>query len=639
MTLYTKLIKLFWLLATKRNVVYSLRIIRSIHIRKIYKKSKLIKDTFRNNISQLVRHSDIQFEVFEDIIKYVEHDQYIIFGFPSKGCIDCDVDLKTNFRWESGKFYFKYKIGDLSNNSDIKFPWEVSRCHHLLYLGESYLATNNQSYASKIADEIKLFIEKNPYLYSVNWTCAMEVSIRACNWIYAVSMISNSEVLNEQFLQLITTSLFQHKVFIEHNLEKGYPYSANHYFADLVGLIHLNFVLGINDKMSEWIRFEFFNEIRSQVLPSGFHFEKSTSYHRLVLEMALYTIILLHKADCYVPEDVKYRIKMMAHCLDEMTLEDGSIPLIGDCDSGKFLPFTPNANNNNRILLTIASTFLNDKSIINTIQESFVDYDILLSEKSNSNNIQHSPRESILYEDANFCIMRSKLVSLYIHNNPCSRYTSREIGARLQTHSHFDMLSFSCVYNNNWVFVDPGTACYTSSSIIRNKYRSTLMHNTICVEGIDQQEVNDANLFLISQYSFPTITELRSDNSFIGEYKCLMKGHEYIHHRELRLIRNTIILNDTVDLEHPQTIKLSFHLAPNYYIEKEYENGNVIISNNIFTCNMHFDFYDELRISIVDDEISPSYGITQPTKTVVLESLNTCSKYDIVTTISFETKK
>tara|TARA_B100000925_G_scaffold286543_2_gene264445 strand:+ start:1637 stop:3757 length:2121 start_codon:yes stop_codon:yes gene_type:complete len=65
-------------------------------------------------------------------------------------------------------------------------------------------------------------------------------------------------------------------------------------------------------------------------------------------------------------------------------------------------------------------------------------------------------------------------------------------------HAHNDKLSFELNVDGKDIFVDPGTYLYTPNVEIRNKFRSTFSHSTICVDGEEQNEWRDGRLGLFS---------------------------------------------------------------------------------------------------------------------------------------------
>ena len=100
---------------------------------------------------------------------------------------------------------------------------------------------------------------------------------------------------------------------------------------------------------------EYFNEVRSQILPSGSHFERSTSYHRLMTELFFYSYLLLKRDGVYIPTDIKYRVKSMFDFTLNYTRPDGKSPIIGDNDDGRLLPFAKYPFDDHRYLLGVES--------------------------------------------------------------------------------------------------------------------------------------------------------------------------------------------------------------------------------------------------------------------------------------------
>lgn len=54
---------------------------------------------------------------------------------------------------------------------DIKVPWELSRCQHLLVLGQAYAHTYDERYVYVFVEHVRDWIKENPYLLGANWVC------------------------------------------------------------------------------------------------------------------------------------------------------------------------------------------------------------------------------------------------------------------------------------------------------------------------------------------------------------------------------------------------------------------------------------------------------------------------------------
>ena len=146
------------------------------------------------NIDQIIRSANNKEK--ESILRHANEAKKHIFNVLGSGPyrmeeINWSREIKTGFEWPVGVYYLK--IRNLTpEGSDIKIPWEISRCHHLLWMAEAYLLTEDESYAKEAIEQIRHWIYHNPLMRSVNWTCAMDVAIRAVNWMYSLYLISSS---------------------------------------------------------------------------------------------------------------------------------------------------------------------------------------------------------------------------------------------------------------------------------------------------------------------------------------------------------------------------------------------------------------------------------------------------------------
>jgi hypothetical protein len=57
-------------------------------------------------------------------------------------------------------------------------------------------------------------------------------------------------------------------------------------------------------------------------------------------------------------------------------------------------------------------------------------------------------------------------------------------------HMHNDALSIELMVDDKYITRDPGTYVYTASPSLRNKFRSTMAHNTVHVDDCEQNEFN-----------------------------------------------------------------------------------------------------------------------------------------------------
>lgn len=519
--------------------------------------------------------------------------------------IDWHQDFKKGAKWQ--KVFYR----DLTTQkgADIKVPWELSRCQHLLWLGEAYLLTNDGKYAKEIIDEINWWIDDNSLMYSVNWKCAMDVAFRAVNWMFVLNMISDYDGLDDKFVNKVLRSLWQHGFFIRNNLERQIPYSNNHYASDIVGLLYIGALFRHTSKGKRWLKFaqkEYHKEVLTQVLPSGVHYERSVSYHRLMTELFSYPVYMLRRIGEEVPKNVIERIRRMYDYVATYTKPNCLAPLIADNDDGRFVPF-------------IKRDFRRHDYLINpdSIENRFVTFGCSPLFCSFIQGTQ-------FYSDAGVAIIKHERNYLYINHGGYSK-CPKETDTLIGTHTHNDLLSFELNLNGEDVLVDAGTYLYTSSKEGRDAFRSTAKHNTIVVDGEEQNGM--INSFVLKCNLHKSVLKQISEMVFEGEY-CTIIGQMY-HNRHFDFNGGMLIITDTIRKTGTgHEAKLFLHFAAGLSPEVM---GDELVVKDI--ANISFNLKPD-QIVVEEDTLSPSYGVFVESKTA-----NVIFEFDNDITIKTTIKK
>ena len=265
--------------------------------------------------------------------------------------IEWHLDFKSGFRWGPKEYYlWTGKHVTLDDDSDVKVPWELSRCQHFVTLGKAYWYTGNERYAKEFVNQIESWIVQNPVELGVNWACAMDVAIRAVNWIWGYYFFCDSQSLTKEFRIEFFKSLFLHGRHIINNLEFGYI-RGNHYLSDIVGLVYLGIIFQETKEGKKWLErglSALEEEMKFQVYPDGVGFEGSISYHRLVAELFLSATLLCLKNGIDFPLWYMDRLEKMIEFVMYYTKPDGTAPQLGDNDDGR-LHILSNYGNWNRV--------------------------------------------------------------------------------------------------------------------------------------------------------------------------------------------------------------------------------------------------------------------------------------------------
>ena len=528
--------------------------------------------------------------------------------------IKWSTDFIHGYEWKKGTYYRKYTQVDLSNNADVKVPREISRCHHLLRLALAYRFTSEEKYARTVIEHITDWIEENPLMYSINWGCAMDVGIRAVNWMWALSLIHGYKA-SHSCLGRIKKSLYQHGWFIYHNLEgSNLGYNNNHYFSDIVGLLHIALLFKSDKDAGNWLGFAiktFFRETRLQVLPSGMSYEGSTNYNRLVLELVMTSVILMKRNGIDAPPDVLYRLESMFDFLLKLTMPDGTMPIVGDQDNGRLLPFGIEDLNDHRYLLSVGAMLFN-RGDFKRESTGYNIYSALLAGKKDEFNrvTEHDYlKRSELLRDAGFALMRKD--DNYLLFNVDNQGMYRDSGTGM-SHTHCDWFSFVLCAKGVPFIIDPGSYVYSSDADARNLFRSTKMHNTVVVDGNNQVDFNEKLLWDMKRKATPVIN-LWVNNEKEDIIDCTHDGYKWlgekiIHNRNLRFDKysESWDIQDIVIGAENHQIASYFHLDPR--IRVTLSGKCATLESNGVKLFMEFQINGEYAVELYEEKNSKGYG-------------------------------
>ena len=396
------------------------------------------------------------------------------------------TDFKTGREWPL-HYSPDIEFSELDRPTDVKVPWELSRCQHFALLGQAYWLTGDERYAEEYVREVTDWIERNPWGQGVNWICAMDVALRAANWIWGFYFFAASRACaSPGFQGRLLRSLFLHGEWVSSHLEKG-PVNGNHYLSDGVGLVFLGTFFKRTPAGRCWLaagRAIMLDEMLIQVTADGVDFEASTAYHRLVLELFLtgYQLLRLHGEP--IPSPQWQRCERMFEFVEAYVKPDGLAPLLGDADDGRVQVLGRQAVGDHRYLLSTAAVLFARPDFKRGAgmfwEESFWMLGPDAATAFDRLSVPAAPAGSAAFPDGGYCVLRRGNSHVFID--------AADVGMRgIGGHGHNDILSFELVLAGVPLVTDCGAYLYTASREWRNRFRSTAFHSTIQVDG---EEVN-----------------------------------------------------------------------------------------------------------------------------------------------------
>jgi uncharacterized heparinase superfamily protein len=340
-----------------------------------------------------------------------------------------------------------------------------------------------------LSDEIKTALIEDCAIWLSENKLPLEpypVSLRIVNWIIYYSKTRYSSVLFENTLKKQIS-------YLKHNLE--YHIQANHLLENYIALCFGGLVI----EETLLIDFAFKKvekELDKQILPDGAHYECSPMYHCIIFGKLLLLLDVLKnrpvkKLNTKILEE---KLSLMLGWLNSYSFKSDSLANFNDSTYG------------------IAPDVLQIRNVCEKLR--IIPAEINLGESGYR-------KRSV----ANFEILV-------------------DVGNIIPTyqpgHAHSDMLSFCLNFKEQNIIIDKGISTY-QPGVNRELERSTVSHNTVTVNNVNQSEVwgsfrvgKRANLKL----------EVDKDNELAASHNGYFNSFGKHHKRTFQFNENAIIIND-----------------------------------------------------------------------------------------------
>ena len=502
--------------------------------------------------------------------------------------IDWHRDFKSGYRWNPEQCFLDVAHGHEAG-VDIKVPWELSRGHHLVLLAQASLLTGDAKYAQECVTQLSSWIAANPTGRGVNWSCPMDVAIRAVNWVWAVGLLATSPLTTQDWLAEVLASLVAHGRFLMDNLEvRDDGVTTNHYLADLVGLLYLGLCLKEVREAEGWATFAvraLVREMDRQVLADGVHYESSLSYHRLVTEMFLSSAMLCRRHGVQLPTTFHDRLEKMCQFVEGYTKPNGFAPQIGDGDNGRLHMLTGYAQTDvrdHRHLLAVGAVLFDRANWWAAADPSWVEglwFGGAPRVTRDQEQVQPE-RGSVVFPDGGFYILRKAGDYVLFNGNPIG---TQGVG----THKHNDLLSLEMHLEGEDILVDSGCFLYTSDPQSYARFRSTRYHSTVRVDQAEQNRLIPGKYFCLHPDSrlHPVLWDIGgSVEQVAAEHNGYERfSHPVRHRREVRADwvnkswRITDHLFGPATDSHPHCLEWTLAFAPDCSLQ-QVEAGWVVIT-------------------------------------------------------------
>ena len=407
----------------------------------------------------------------------------------------------------------KMRMG-FPSDEDIKFIWEPSRFNWSIRLGQAYVLTKDEKYANFFWTKYADFKRSNPLNCGPNWSSAQEVALRLIAWVITLNLLRTSDESCEINLREISADIADHADRIMATLSYAKAQNNNHLISEAVGLYTAGTFIGYHPRASKWRSLGkrlFEKAIKRQIDQNGEYIQHSTNYHRMMLALSLWMLILSRINDEIFSNDTTNKINNAIHWIWNMTdLQSGKVPNLGHNDGSLILPFSTADFSDFRPIIQAASKVFLGINLLPPGQ--FDDLALWLGIENNADDHSETKRKfrsPRIGNEESWGTLRS------------AQYTTRP--------AHADQLHVDLWYQGNNVLMDAGTYQYNACPPWDNGLSGTGVHNTVTLQKKDQ--MTKGGRFLWLDWAQAHVSEYKSRKIIAAHDGYLKMGA--VHERAL----------------------------------------------------------------------------------------------------------
>ena len=523
-------------------------------------------------------------------------------------------DPVHNAGWPVRYFPFVDYVA-IESKCDVKIAWELSRLQFLPLLAEGNVVDPDLSgpCRQRACNILTDWVKANPPGYGVNWTCAMEVAIRAVNILLCFMLLA--ENLDRMSQRLFIRALQDHMSFLQRFPETS-DVTGNHYLCDLMGLVCLSSV-GRDDGSFIVSANAFVSECEQQFEADGIHLERAPVYHRLCMDVLAIGAAFIHARQ---PSCASSLVPIHARGLGfakSLACDEGLLPVFGDADGGMVL------HNDS-----------DPRSIRAHLELSAAKGDELFAlwvrGLSGSNDFLRSTSESapIL---GGYLALRSAATTIIMRAGP------QGLVGRAP-HDHDDATSvWVCIHGTDFI-VDRGCHSYTIDPKLRAHDLVSSSHNVLKPRDRERYAGREGSIHLTMRGA-PVCNDfdvkLRNDGGVMHAALEDVSGISRIE-RRVEAKAGSFVVADTCESDMP--LVLNWHFAPGIFIAPE-GDGRFILSSTEFAVHLAIEGKYVRSFEVFEYDFAPNYGakIQAAGLAIQIEPQGSCmirSIFDVTTVLT-----
>jgi hypothetical protein len=366
---------------------------------------------------------------------------------------------------------------------DHKIIWELNRHQHWLCFGRAYALTGERRFYQAFTAQLHDWLAANPPLLGTNWASMLELGFRCLSWLWALELFAPaaSHEDREPWLVDLIVGLDRQLTHIEHNLSRYFSPNT-HLSGEALALYVAGCALPelhASSRRAAIGRGVLVQEATRQIRADGGHAELSAHYHRYSTDFYLLALRVARRASDPAASVFEDAARRQARYLRTICDEAGERPQLGDDDGGVLFPMCGRRSEDCQDTLATAAVLLDEPAlaISPAPEESY--WLCGLSAADLPVDGTHWPSAALT--SSGYYVSRTTRGDHLV-------FDAGPHGFLNAGHAHADSLSCTLTVAGKPVLIDTGTATYTMHRELRDRFRSSMMHNTLILGGRTQSQ-------------------------------------------------------------------------------------------------------------------------------------------------------
>jgi hypothetical protein len=371
-------------------------------------------------------------------------------------------------------------------SGDHKIIWELNRHQHWLALGRAHQLTGDRRYYDEFVAQLESWLTSNPPLVGPNWASMLELAFRSLSWVWALHFFAPAaadDSLDAPPWSIdLLVALDRQLTHVERNLSRYFSPNT-HLTGEALALYVCSLALPdlpASRRRAHVGRVVLLHEASRQIRADGGHAEQSAHYHRYSTDFYLLACAVARAAGDASAAPFEHAARRQAEYLRTIADDRGRLPLLGDDDGGALFPICGREPVDCRDTLATAAVLLKmpELAVSSAPEETlWLCGDAALRLRVPT----QLAWPSRALPDSGYLVSRT-------HEGDHLVLDAGPHGYLNGGHGHADALSVVLTIQGQPLLVDGGTATYTMDAAVRDRFRSSAMHNTVVMGGRSQAE-------------------------------------------------------------------------------------------------------------------------------------------------------